>query len=82
MTHDTTTVAQQIVLDVLALRGPDANGGPGRMVTADPAVFMSPERLALARRYERMVPRGTSTADATRVATAIAPFLTTTPRKD
>lgn len=73
MTHPN---AQQIVLDVLALRGPDATGG--RMVTADPTQFMSAERLALARRYDRMVPRGTTTADAERVAMAIAPFLSTT----
>lgn len=74
---DKNATAHQIVLDVLTLRGPDPNGGPGRMVTADPRLFMSAERLALAKRFARMVPAGTSVLTARRVADAIAPFLAT-----
>lgn len=69
--------AVRIVLDVLLLRGPDATDAPFRMCTADPAVFMSPERLAAARRFAAYVPRGTTAQSVDRVASTIAPLLTT-----
>ena len=70
-----TTTAKQIARDILALRGPDPNGGPGWLVTADPALFMSAERLQLARKYSRLVPPGSSVADVPRLATTIAAHL-------
>jgi hypothetical protein len=77
MDTPTKVLAYQIAMDVLALRGPDPNGGPGRMVAADPRLFMGSERLANARRFAHMVPAGTSVVDARRVADSIAPFLET-----
>lgn len=73
-------VAHQTVLDVLALRGPDPNGGPGLMVSADPRLFMSAERLERARRYAAMVPAGTGAHNAGKVAETLLPFLTGSPQ--
>jgi len=72
---DTDLLARQIVADVLLLRGPDPNGGPGYMVSTEPELFMSHERLTLARRYAALVPGGTTMADVARIASAIAPHL-------
>lgn len=77
METPTQVLAYQIAMDVLALRGPDPNGGPGRMVAADPRLFMGTERLAMARKFAHMVPAGTNVVDARRVAESIAPFLET-----
>ena len=72
---DEIAQARQIVADVLLLRGPDPNGGPGYMVSTEPQLFMSHERLALARRFAALVPGGTTMADVARIASAIAPHL-------
>jgi hypothetical protein len=69
------TLALRIVLDVLAMRGPDPNGGPFRMYAVEPEHLMSAERAALARQFAAMVPPGTSVHDAPRIATAIAPLV-------
>lgn len=74
-----TTTACQIVLDVLLLRGPTNDGGPFRMVTADPVCFMTPERLAMAQRFSSMVPPGTTVADVRGLAERIAAHLPATP---
>jgi hypothetical protein len=75
MPTSTHATARQIVLDVLTLRGPDPNGGPFRLVAADPRLFMGTKRLALARQFSHLVPIGTSAADAPRVAADIVPLL-------
>jgi len=69
-----TEVAQQIVLDVLAERGPPMAGVPFRMCAVEPDDLPA-QRAALARRFARMVPDGTTLADVPRVASGIVPFL-------
>jgi len=71
-----TSLARQIVLDVLYLRGPDpAANGPFRMTTAEVPVH----RVVMARRFARLVPPGTGLADVPGVAATIAPLLAVDP---
>jgi hypothetical protein len=69
------TLALRIVLDVLAMRGPDPNGGPFRMYAVEPQHLMSAERAALARQFAALVPPGTGIHDAPRLAAEIAPLV-------
>jgi hypothetical protein len=65
-------LAEQIVSDVLFLRGPDPDGVvPFRMHTAEVPVH----RLATARRFAHLVPKGTGFDDVPRVAATIASLL-------
>jgi len=65
-------LAEQICRDVLLMRGPDANSAtPFRMTTE----VIPQARLALAKRFARMVPRGASMDDVPRIAAGIAPLL-------
>ena len=66
----TTAMALQLVHDVLAERGPPANGGPFRMYAVDPA-DMPAHRRQLVATYGDMVPDGITMDDAPRVAAAI-----------
>jgi hypothetical protein len=66
----TTATALQLVHDVLAERGPPANGGPFRMYAVDPA-DMPAHRRELVATYGHMVPEGITMDDAPRVAAAI-----------
>jgi hypothetical protein len=74
MQHDNRrALAEQIVRDVLAERGPDGSG-PFRMYGVNPD-DMPPHRVALAQRYAHMVPTGVTLEDVPRLALAIMPFL-------
>ena len=67
-----TALARQIVLDVLFMRGPDATGDATfRMHTAEVPVH----RLATARRFQHLVPKGCGIDDVPRIAATIAPVL-------
>lgn len=70
---DDMTVAQQLVADVLAMRGP-AEGGSVFMRGIDPE-HMAPERLRLVKRFGHMVPADASMIDIDQVARGIVPFL-------
>lgn len=76
---DTTdnSLALRIVLDVLAMRGPDPNGGPFRMYAVEPEHLVCAERAALAKKFSALVPPGTGVQDAPRIASEIAPLLKT-----
>lgn len=66
-------LAEQIVRDVLCLRGPEATAtGPFRMTTD----VMTDRRVALAKRFARLVPTGAVMGDVPRIAAGIAPLLT------
>jgi hypothetical protein len=69
----TVTLAMQIVLDVLALRGPGTDNAPFRMTTG----IISDRRIALAKRFKHLVPDGCTIDDVERVAAGIAPLLRT-----
>lgn len=75
MCHMTTVqIAEQVVRDVLLLRGPDATGsGSFRMTTE----VMSDGRAALAKRFALFVPPGAGMDDVPRIAAGIVPLLTT-----
>lgn len=68
------TMAAQVVLDVLALRGPGKNTGPFRMVTLAPEHWPA-ERLRLARKYEKMIPASAAQGDADAIALQLAPYI-------
>jgi hypothetical protein len=65
-------LAYQATLDALALRGPDAGGG-GFIVTAQPAEYLSGDRLRLAQEALACLPAGATTADAAAIAEQIEP---------
>jgi hypothetical protein len=67
-------MATQVVLDVLALRGPSDGSTSFRMVTLSPDQWPA-ERLRLARKFEKLVPAGAVDTDANIVALKIAPYL-------
>lgn len=66
-------MAEQIVRDVIAARGPGA-GEVFRMYAVEPE-DMPAHRVVLARRYARMVPRGVTLEDVPVVAAGIVPLL-------
>jgi hypothetical protein len=71
---DSMKLARQIVLDVLALRVPDSNDAPVFMRAVDPE-HMDAERLRLAQRFTRYVPRSTTLKDVDSVAYIISRVL-------
>lgn len=58
--------------DALALRGLEEGGG-GLLRTAEPALYMSEDRLRLAREVLRLLPTGASILNAERLADELAP---------
>jgi hypothetical protein len=66
--------SRQIVLDVMALRVPDSNDAPVFMQAVDPE-HIDPERLQLAQRFARYVPRSTTLKDVDSVAYVISRVL-------
>lgn len=71
MAHNLTMAAAlQLVHDVLADRGPGPDGGPFRMCAVRPGERPG-RRQSLVARFGHLVPKGTTTADAPRVAADI-----------
>jgi hypothetical protein len=68
----TFALAHRAALDAMTLRGP-TDAAPGFITTSDPATYMSPERLRLAREALALLPPGATPADAPAIAHDIEP---------
>ena len=73
MTPTVHEIALQGIYDALALRGPDENGG--YLMTTEPTMHMSAERLRLARAILKNLPPNTTHETASAVAIKLAPFV-------
>jgi hypothetical protein len=73
MTPTTHEIALQAIYDALALRGPDENGG--YLMTSEPTMHMSAERLRLARAVLKNLPPNTTHETASEVAVKLSPFV-------
>lgn len=73
MTPTVYELSLAAVHDALTLAGPDAAGG--YMRSADPAQFMSAERLRLAKAVLSRLPPNTTTATAEAVAVKLVPMV-------
>jgi hypothetical protein len=65
-------LAYRAALDAMTLRGPTDPAG-GFITTADPATYMTAERLRLAREALALLPPGATPADAPAIAHNIEP---------
>ena len=73
MTQTTHEIALQAVYDALALRGPDENGG--YLMTTEPHMHLSAERLRLARAILKNLPPNTTSETADAAAVKLCPFV-------
>lgn len=64
-------LAEQICRDVLTLRGP--SGSTTFTMTTD---VLTETRITLAKRFDRMVPKGATMGDVPQIAAGLAPLLT------
>jgi hypothetical protein len=66
------TITTQAVHDAFSLRGLE-DGGGGLIRTSDPSLYMSEERLRLARLVLRLLPTGATISTAGKLAEVLAP---------
>jgi hypothetical protein len=73
VTPTTHEIALQGIYDAMALRGPDENGG--YLMTTEPTMHMSAERLRLARAILKNLPPNTTHETASEAAVKLCPFV-------
>ena len=73
MTPTMHELALQGIYDALALRGPDENGG--YLMTTEPTMHMTAERLRLARAILKNLPPNTTAETADAAAVKLHPFV-------
>jgi hypothetical protein len=73
VTPTTHEIALQGIYDALALRGPNENGG--YLMTTEPTMHMTAERLRLARAILKNLPPNTTQETADEVAVKLCPFV-------